>query len=227
MTASSAGSATSEKSTASTTAATPPYDIDLRLLHRAAATVFDRGTAALSLRQLAADVKTSTTAVYSLFGNKAGLLRSLYEEAVRLFVARLAAIRPTDDPAGDVIRLGLVYREYAIADPHLYAILFSDRSVQCPSDSESERPREVIETYRPLVEAVRRGQQAGQFGSESDPEVIALSVWGTAHGLVSLVLSGNEPPGLAVADCYERALGVLVAGWRVSEGKVQGVADVP
>lgn len=201
----------------------------LRLLHRAAATVFDRGTAALSLRQLAADVKTSTTAVYSLFGNKAGLLSSLYEEAVRLFVARLAAIRPTDDPAGDVIRLGLVYREYAIANPHLYAILFSDRSVQCPSESESEseRPREAIETYRPLVDAVRRGQQAGQFGPESDPEVIALSVWGTAHGLVSLVLSGNEPPGLAVADCYERALGVLVAGWRVSEGKVQGFADVP
>ncbi|WAU82420.1 WHG domain-containing protein [Streptomyces sp. Qhu-G9] len=197
----------------------------LRLLHRAAATVFDRGTAALSLRQLAADVKTSTTAVYSLFGNKAGLLSSLYEEAARLFAARLAAIRPTDDPAGDVIRLGLVYREYAIANPHLYAILFSDRSVQCPS--ESERPREAIETYRPLVDAVRRGQQAGQFSSESVPEVIALSVWGTAHGLVSLVLSGNEPPGLAVADCYERALGVLVAGWRVSEGKVQGFADVP
>lgn len=121
----------------------------LRLLHRAAATVFDRGTAALSLRTLAADVKTSTTAVYSLFGNKAGLLRNLYEEAARLFVARLAAIRPTDDPAGDVIRLGLVYREYAIANPHLYAILFSDRSVQCPSESESERPPEAIETYRP------------------------------------------------------------------------------
>lgn len=97
--------------------------------------------------------------------------------------------------------------------------MFSDRSVECPS--ESERPREGIETYRPLVDAVQRGQQAGQFSSESDPGVIALSVWGTAHGLVSLVPSGNEPPGLAVADCYERALRVLVAGWRESEGPFQ------
>jgi AcrR family transcriptional regulator len=139
----------------------------LRLLHRAAATVFERGAAALSLRQLAADVKTSTTAVYSLFGGKAGLLSSLYQEAVRLFVERLAAVRPTDDPAGDVIRIGLAYREYAVANPHLYAILFSDRGAQCPSDA--ERPREVVETYRPLVDAVRRGQRAGQFGSASDP----------------------------------------------------------
>jgi AcrR family transcriptional regulator len=187
----------------------------LRLLHRAAATVFDRGTAALSLRQLAADVKTSTTAVYSLFGNKAGLLSSLYQEAVHLFVERLATVQPTEDPAGDVIRIGLAYREYAVANPHLYAILFSDRSVQC--SSESDRPREVVETYRPLIDAVSRGQRAGQFSSESAPEVIALSVWGTAHGLVSLVLSGNEPPGLAVADCYERALRALVTGWRDSE----------
>ena len=196
----------------------------LRLLHRAAATVFDRGAAALSLRQLAADVKTSTTAVYSLFGSKAGLLNSLYQEAVRLFVERLAAVRPTDDPAGDAIRLGLAYREYAVANPHLYAILFSDRSAQCPSDA--DRPRGVVETYRPLVDAVRRGQQAGQFGSASDPEVIALSVWGTAHGLVSLVLSGNEPPELAVADCYERALRALVTGWRNSEEPAAGLVEV-
>lgn len=194
----------------------------LRLLHRAAATVFDRGTAALSLRQLAADVKTSTTAVYSLFGSKAGLLDSLYQEAVRLFVERLAAVRPTDDPAGDVIRIGLAYREYAVANPHLYAILFSDRGAQCPSE-DGGRPRGVVETYRPLVDAVRRGQRAGQFGPASDPEVVALSVWGTAHGLVSLVLSGNEPSELAVADCYERALRALVAGWRGSEEAAAGL----
>lgn len=56
----------------------------------------------------------------------------------------------------------------------------------------------------------------------TDPEVVALSVWGTAHGLVSLVLSGNEPPELAVADCYERA---LVAGWRHGEEPVAGPAQ--
>ncbi|MGW1672474.1 TetR/AcrR family transcriptional regulator [Streptomyces sp. NPDC002324] len=173
----------------------------LRLLHRTAATVFDRGTAAPSLRQLAADAKTSTAAVYLLFGSKAGLLGSLYQEAVRLCVERLGAVRPTGDPAGDAIRIGLAYRECAVVNPHLYAILFSDRDAQCPSDA--ERPREVVETYRPSSTrcAAGGGQRAGRFGSASDAEVIALSVWGTAHGLVSLVLSGDEPPGPAVADC--------------------------
>ncbi|MGI5375547.1 TetR/AcrR family transcriptional regulator [Streptomyces sp. CA-251387] len=184
----------------------------LRLINRAAATVFDRGTAALSLRQLAADVKTSTTAVYSLFGNKAGLLASLYEEAARLFVMRLAAVRSTDDPANDVIRLGMAYREYALANPHLYAILFTESPAQFEPTAEGQG--EQVEMYQPLVDAVRRGQRAGQFTTELEAEVVALSCWATAHGLVSLELSGNEPPGLSIADSYERTLRAVVTGWR-------------
>lgn len=184
----------------------------LRLINRAAATVFDRGTAALSLRQLAADVKTSTSAVYSLFGNKAGLLASLYQEAAGLFVARLAAVSSTSDPANDVIRLGVAYREYAIANPHLYAILFLESAAQFEATEEGQR--EVVEMYQPLVDAVRRGQRAGQFTTELDPEVVALSCWASAHGLVSLELTGNQPPGLPIGDSYERTLHALVRGWR-------------
>ncbi|MFE9098244.1 TetR/AcrR family transcriptional regulator [Streptomyces sp. NPDC007264] len=187
----------------------------LRLINRAAATVFDRGTAALSLRQLAADVKTSTTAVYSLFGNKAGLLASLYEQAARLFVVRLAAVRPTDDPANDVIRLGLAYREYALANPHLYAILFSESPARFEPAPEGQR--QMLEMYQPLVDAVRRGQQAGQFTTQLEAEVVAFACWATAHGLVSLELSGNGPPSLSIADSYERMLCAAVAGWRAAE----------
>ncbi|AXG81620.1 TetR/AcrR family transcriptional regulator [Streptomyces paludis] len=183
-----------------------------RLINRAAATVFDRGTAALSLRQLAADVKTSTTAVYSLFGNKAGLLASLYQEAARLFVARLAAVSATTDPANDVVRLGVAYREYALANPHLYSILFVESAAQF--ESKEEGRRQVAEMYQPLVDAVSRGRQAGQFTDELEPEVVALSCWATAHGLVSLELSGTEPPGLSIADSYERTLRAVVVGWR-------------
>ncbi|MEU0026198.1 hypothetical protein [Streptomyces sp. NPDC006335] len=59
----------------------------------------------MSLRQLAAGVKTSTMAV-SLFGGKAGLLGSLHQEAVCLFAWCPAAVCPRGDPADDVIRTG-------------------------------------------------------------------------------------------------------------------------
>lgn len=51
--------------------------------------------------------------MYSLFGNEAGRVESLYREATRRFAARLATVEPSSDPAADMLRLGLAYRDYA------------------------------------------------------------------------------------------------------------------
>lgn len=182
-----------------------------RLIDRAAALVFDDGVGALNLRRLAADAGTSTTAVYSLFGNKAGLLESLYLEAARRFGLRLAEVDVTGDPVDDVVRLGIAYRDYALREPHLYAIMF-DRSA---AEFDDEARLEAAATIGPLVDAVRRGQEAGALRKVA-PELVALSCWGVAHGLVSLELAGSVPPGLDVAGGYEDALRAMVDGWRES-----------
>ncbi|MPZ83276.1 MAG: TetR family transcriptional regulator [Actinophytocola sp.] len=186
----------------------------LTLLDRAAALVFDRGVDALSLRRLAAEAHTSTTAVYSLFGNKAGLLDSLYREAARRFAARLATVGVTDDPAADVLRLGVAYRDYALTDPHLYSIMFTQRTADLDLDLDlgDEPGDEAAQTIQPLVEAVRRGQRAGRF-ADVPAERIALCCWGIAHGLVSLELTGNLPPGLDIEAGYEDALRAMIIGW--------------
>lgn len=185
-----------------------------RLIDRAAALVFDDGVGALNLRRLAADAGTSTTAVYSLFGNKAGLLESLYLEAARRFGLRLAEVDVTDDAddaVGDIVRLGIAYRDYALREPHLYAIMFDRRAAEFDDDARIE----AASTIAPLVNAVRRGQEAGALRKVA-PELVALSCWGVAHGLVSLELAGSVPPGLDVAAGYEDALRAMVDGWRES-----------
>ncbi|TDV36630.1 TetR/AcrR family transcriptional regulator [Actinophytocola oryzae] len=178
-----------------------------RLIGKAAAFVFEDGVDALSLRRLATAAGTSTTAVYSLFGNKAGLLESLYREAARRFGARLALVGVTDDPVGDIVRLGLAYREYARDEPHLYGILFARTEEPDP-----EAGAEAARTIRPLLDAVRRGQEAGRL-VDAPADRIALSCWGIAHGLVSLELAGTVPEGLDIAAGYEDALNAMVAGW--------------
>ncbi len=181
-----------------------------RLLSDAAALVFDGGVDALSLRRLAAGAGTSTTAVYSLFGNKGGLLESLYREAARLFGTRLATVRVTDDPLQDIVRLGIAYRDYARDEPHLYAVMFSRFG-----EHEPEARAEAAATIEPLVDAVRRGQEAGLL-EDAPPGRIALSCWGIAHGLVSLELAGTVPSGLDISDDYEAALWAMVQGWSVN-----------
>ncbi|WP_116111510.1 TetR/AcrR family transcriptional regulator [Amycolatopsis ruanii] len=186
----------------------------LKLLDRAGELLSTDGPKALSLRKLAADAGTSTTAVYSLFGGKPELVNAVYQEGFRRFGARLRGIERSGDPVEDFVRLGLAYRESALADPHLYSIMFTKAVPGFEPDPEASRV--ARESLAPLVDTVRAAIGAGLFQPVA-PEVIAVSAWGIVHGLVSLELNGNLPPGFDVAGSYEAALRAHADGWRLTQ----------
>jgi AcrR family transcriptional regulator len=182
----------------------------LRLLDRAGVLLSKEGAGALSLRRLAADVGTSTTAVYSLFGGKPALVRELFVEAFHRFGTHLGAVPRTDDPGEDLIQLGLAYRRSALADPHLYPIMFA--SVLPGFEADDQVNQEALRALTPLIETVRAGIEAGLFADVA-ADTVMLSCWGIAHGLVSLELNGYAPEELDVAATYEQALRANLAGW--------------
>lgn len=182
----------------------------LRLLDRAGELLSTDGPKALSLRKLAADAGTSTTAVYSLFGSKPDLVNALYAEGFKRFGARLRTVPRTGDAVEDMVQLGLAYRDSALADPHLYSIMFTKAVPGFePRPEADELGRR---TLSPLVEVVRAGISSGLF-AEVAPETIVVSAWGIAHGLVSLELNGNLPPAFDVGASYEAALRANARGW--------------
>lgn len=184
-----------------------------RLLERAGELLSTEGPAAVSLRKIATDVNTSTTAVYSLFGGKPALLEALYDEAFSRFGAHLRAVPVTDDPAEDLVQIGLAYRRSALADPQFYSVLYS--KVVEPTKAMS---RAAGRTFAPVIDAVRRAVEQEVFLAE-EPEQIAMSMWGIAHGLVSLELNGNLPPGVDAAATYELALRAHGRGWLTESGE--------
>ena len=150
----------------------------LRLLECAGATLSTRGLAALSLRALAADVGTSTTAVYALFGGKPGLLAALHAEAFARLGARLDAVPVGADPVEDLVALGRAYRDAALADPHFYEVMFGGA---LPADEQWWAVAAPI--LRPVAEVVNRAAASGVLRSEVDPATVALALWATVHGL--------------------------------------------
>lgn len=182
-----------------------------RLLDRAGELLSTQGATALSLRKLAADAQTSTTAVYSLFGGKPALVRELYVEAFARLGRRLRAVDTTGDPESALVDLGLAYRESALADPHLYAVMFGGAVPGFEPDEEAHDTARAA--LAPLQETIRAGVTTGAFRPDAGRDM-AMACWGIVHGLVSLELGGALPDDLDMATTYERALRANLAGWR-------------
>jgi AcrR family transcriptional regulator len=184
----------------------------LRLLDSAGALLTSEGPSALNLRRLATEAGTSTSAVYALFGGKPGILRALFIEAFTRFTAHLDAVRPSDDPLADLIALGHAYRASALADPHLYAVMFGS-----PVPGFEPTPEDYAHAEAPfsaLVDVVRRAAAAGLL-VEAEPAVIATALWANVHGLVSLELRSVVKPGtVPPAELFGIALRANVEGWR-------------
>ena len=183
-----------------------------RLLDAAAGMVTRQGVSALSMRTLAAQAGTSTTAVYSLFGGRSELLQALYVQAFSGFGAAQEGVPVTDDPSADLLGLGRAYRCWALDHPHFYAIMFGGALVGIEPD---ERTLEHCRTTMdPLLSAVERGRAAGVLAHGST-QTLSLAIWAAVHGAVSLELTaGLMPFPRAVADAhYEAVLASILRGW--------------
>ena len=168
-------------------------DVGTRLVDEAGRILSAEGAGALSLRRLATATGTSTMAVYTLFGDKQGLVAAMYRAGFeRLGATMRDAVGADDDPLTALANLGYAYRRAALANPHLYDLMFGRPVASYEPDAET---REVADAaYRPLVDGVQRCLDAGvMVASPSDgaAERVAFYLWAVSHGMVSLELAGQ------------------------------------
>jgi AcrR family transcriptional regulator len=191
-----------------------------RLLERAGSLVSEGGSDALSLRILARDCETSTTAVYALFGGKNGLVTALFDEAFRHLGRRMSGLHASADALEDVVRTALAYRDNALDDPHLFALMFAGPTLL----SAEAVSRTVAGTaLGPLRAAVDRAVEEHALRPDTDRAVVSLTLWTTVHGWVSLQLRGFLPPG---ADGrVDAAVRGLLEGWRYTAPKSRSPAS--
>jgi AcrR family transcriptional regulator len=179
------------------------------LLEVAVALLEREGTAGLSMRGIAERAQCSTTVLYSLFGGKDGLGNALYVAGFERLSARLRNV--TDlDPVQRIVRLNHAYREFAVAHPTFYRIMFEGAIPQLEVSAAS-RAR-AWSSMSALQGAVLEAMSEGKL-SQRDPERFAMQLWMAAHGVVSLELAGYLPPhaGDAAALLEEMVLGLLGA----------------
>lgn len=157
------------------------------LVEAAARVLAEEGPAALTSRRLAAEVGSSTMAVFSRFQNMAEIRWAVREEGFARLNARLDELPVSDDPVADLVAVGAVFFASGVANPHLYRAMFLDRA--------PEEDNLGAGTFQRLVVLVRRCMIAGRFpaAQESLVPVWAAQLWSMRHGLVVMTVAGLLP----------------------------------
>jgi AcrR family transcriptional regulator len=186
---------------------TPSADVERELVSAAEAVLVRDGPAGLTVRAVAAEARIAPMGVYSRLGGKDGLVDALLIRGFdRLRVAVEAADEP--DPLGRLIDSGRRYRQFALANPNFYAVMFEDA---IPRDSLSDAVGEhAAAAFGALVRNVELAAAAGRI-SAPDATEVAQQLWNAVHGAVALELKGmilTPDP----AATYEASLRTLIRG---------------
>lgn len=148
------------------------------------------GLSGLSLRKVAKQAGVSHAAPYSHFADKQALIAAISTEGFKQLHFQIESVKKTYQPEPEtlLIETAWAYMQFALNEPDRFKLMFSSAL-----EKEKEYPDFVEisqDNFQQLVEIVELCQQANILkGGDSD--LIALSVWGTVHGFVSLLLEGQ------------------------------------
>jgi AcrR family transcriptional regulator len=185
------------------------------LLDAAERLVAAGGLAAVSVRAVADAAGTSTRAVYSLFGSKEGLVvDALARDAFAVLFDEIDTLVETDDPAGDLVDVGVVaFRRLVLEHPALYRIAF--QRIVPGLDGGPELVAARQRTWEQLLAKVERLDAAGRLGDKPVPEA-AVEFIAMLEGLANAELRGAVLRLLPEGDeerAWRNALTTLVRGF--------------
>lgn len=148
------------------------------------------GIGGLSLRKVAQRAGVSHSAPYSHFPDKQSLIAAISTEGFKQLYAELDAAVSShpSDPKRQLQEGAWAYVQFAMNHADTFKIMFSgilEKEKEYPAFVEISQ-----KTFERVVDVVRACQTVGILRS-TPPEIMAVSVWGQMHGIISLILEGQ------------------------------------
>jgi AcrR family transcriptional regulator len=151
------------------------------ILAAAREVLLERGAADLSLREIARRADFSPAALYKYFDSKDDVVGALADAAMGALLDAFGAVPADLPPDLRALELGMVYLEFARANPEDVAVIELHES--------TTHPLPLTDEHRAMEEVVkgvfRDGVEAGVFtaAADHDPDFMAYGAWALVQGL--------------------------------------------
>ena len=185
----------------------------------------EKRTAALSLRAITREMGMTSPALYRYFASRDDLVTALIVDAYNAFANSLETARDRcaeDDHGGRLAAIAHAYRNWALASPQEYSLIFGTPipSYEGPPNVTGPAAARSMMVFLGILQSAHQvghidfSDVHADFAPDlqaqlqpwidklqfnGDPVILylALSIWGTIHGLVSLEIFGHLDPNMA------------------------------
>jgi len=186
-------------------------DLKAALVRAGSMLLARRGDAALTLRAVAREVGVSHAAPYHHFADKDGLLDAVAASGFeKLDAALRGALRPLEGrpPLERFHALGPAYVRFAVAEPHLFRLMFQARGGRTGFGPElGEVARRPFARVRAEAEVCLATWKARPV---PDAMQVTMLAWASMHGLATLWTQGALGAGAPGLERLASELAALV-----------------
>jgi AcrR family transcriptional regulator len=170
------------------------------------------------VRAIAAEIGTSSTALYVYFPTRDSILLSLCDRTMGELLAQFDALEATHANDLDKVKgFMAAYVRFGQTHPDAYRMVFSIKGQGIGAATHlAASPNEAAGNVGPqlfgrLLSLVERLVAAGTFAAR-DPVAIAETIWMLGHGMIMLTVSMPQFPWKEPARAIEAATENLLAG---------------
>ncbi len=199
------------------------YSDEMRgdILQAAREIIAVEGAGALSIRGIARRIGYSAPALYEYFTGKEAIAEALFVSGFTQLRATMEHVEVTvPDPVARLAAMAQAYRQFALAHPQEYGLMFS-RPIPEFRPGDELLMTTAMPAFAPLQRTMVAALDAGLF-RPTDARVAATTAWAMMHGLVSLELAGMSGPDFAlppgeqvpafIPAMYDDALAAIARG---------------
>ena len=190
------------------------------------------GASALNLRAIARSLGITAPSIYNYFPSRDDLVTALIVDAYNSLAESQEAVLErslTDSLSRQLYLLGFAYRDWVVAYPQRYQLIFgtpipnyhAPDEVTVPAATRALVPlikviqdlhstnvlrSERLSAMTPELEAMLKTWQEMEGGSDIEALYLALVVWSRLHGLVGLEIGHQYPPIIDPAELFQREM---------------------
>lgn len=168
---------------------TKSEEIEGRLTAAALEVLAHDGPHALSIRRVATVAGVAPMGIYARFTSKSGLIDHLL--SVGFSRLRTALDVTADSPHETLVACGMAYRQFALANPDLYRLMFARSASAIRHDMGVDAVVEATAAFGTLERHVRALEES--LRAHAVPTVdSAMLFWSVVHGFVHLELEDKH-----------------------------------